>query len=278
MDIPEQDAGSKKRRLLRWLKIFLLIYCLLGITVYYLQDYFILHPKQVDRDTPYTFNQPFVELNIGYDDNTNINMVQFTTGADSARGVVLYFHGNKNNIERYAPFAPYFTKNGYEVWMMDYPGFGKSTGRFSEKTVYDWSLIMYNMARKRYSTHKIIIYGKSLGTGVAAHLAAIRDCKYLVLETPYYSITSIASTYLWMYPIKQMLHYRFPTHQYLKEVSAPIIIFHGTNDQTIHIQNAEKLKPLLTPKDDFITIEGGMHNDLMTYRLMIQTLDSLLKR
>ena len=70
--------------------------------------------------------------------------------------------------------------------MIDYPGFGKSTGVFSEQLLYDWALTLYKLARAYYSPDSIIIYGKSMGTGIAAQLASIRDCRHLILETPYY--------------------------------------------------------------------------------------------
>ena len=90
------------------------------------------------------------------------------------------------NINHYAAFSKNFTKHGYDVWMMDYPSFGKSTGPFDENTVYAEVLQVYKMVRAAgYSPGSIIIYGKSLGTGIAAQIASIRDCKRLILESPY---------------------------------------------------------------------------------------------
>lgn len=276
MEIPGDIPRSRRNRYFAWLKIALIIYCAIGIAVYYLQDFIILHPATLPRTHQFNFAQPFHELNIAFDKQTNINIVQFTTGSQP-KGVVLYFHGNKTNIERYAGYSNLFTKNDYDVWMIDYPGYGKSTGKFTEQRVYDWSLILYNMARKRFNPDSIIIYGKSLGTGIASQLASIRDSKYLILETPYYSMPSMASTYLWMYPVNNILHYRFPTYQYLEQVTAPVIIFHGTTDRTIPYINAEKLRSGLKSGDQFITIEGGKHNDLTSYKMVQQKLDSLLR-
>ena len=273
----QQVAENKNRKkLFRWIKIVLLIYGVIGIIIYYAQDLVILHPVKLKQDHTYSFAYPHTELNIAYDKQTNINIIRFKQQSDSARGVVLYFHGNKNNIQRYAGFVPNFTKNNYEVWMIDYPGFGKSTGSFSEETLYEWSLIMYNIARKQYSPSQIIIYGKSLGTGVAAQLASVRDCKTLVLETPYYSMTSLAGTYLWMYPLKQMIHYKLPTYEYLKKVTAPVLFFHGTADRVIPYSNAAELKNVMKPADEFVTIEGGRHTGLNRYDEIRSKIDSVL--
>jgi hypothetical protein len=74
-----------------------------------------------------------------------------------------------------------------------------------------------------------------------------------------------------------MVHYKLPTYQYLQNVIAPVTILHGTDDHIIPYRNANRLRPLLKPNDQFITIEGGGHNDLSTFPLFQQKLDSLLR-
>lgn len=262
----------------RWLKIAIICYCSIGIALYYLQDYLLFHPVQLNRKAVYGFTIPHKEVNIPYSSNSVINIVQFLVQNSAAKGVVLYFHGNKKNISWYSKYAPYFTRNGYEVWMIDYPGFGKSTGTFTEQRLYDWALILYKLARARYSPGSITIYGKSMGTGIAAQLASIRDCRQLILETPYYSMPSIIDNYLPIYPVNKMIHYKLPTWKYLQNVTAPVTIFHGTNDWIISHRNAAKLKPYLKPRDQFITIRKGSHNDLYTFPVVVNKLDSLLNK
>ena len=93
-------------------------------------------------------------------------MIKFFPQDSVRRGVVLYFHGNKKNIGWYAKYAENFTRHGYEVWMIDYPGYGKSTGRFTENDLYDYALALYKMAKFQFGGDNIIIYGKSMGTGI----------------------------------------------------------------------------------------------------------------
>jgi len=266
-----------KKKVYRWLKVLILLYCIIGIAFYYLQDRILFHPVVVDKGVKYDFKQPFKEVNILYNKETNISVIQFTlTGADTPRGVVLYFHGNKDNVTHYAPSAADFTHNGYEVWMMDYPGYGKSTGKFSEENLYAYALVLYKLARSRWRPDQIIIYGKSLGTGVAAQLADIRDCRRLILECPYYSMTSLVRHYMPIWPVGSMLHYKFPTYEHLPNVTAPITIFHGASDGVVPYSNASRLKPLLKKGDEFITIEGGGHNDLHDHQEFKSRIRSLL--
>jgi alpha-beta hydrolase superfamily lysophospholipase len=262
----------------KWIKIIIIVYCAIGIAFYYLQDQLLFHPEKKAKNEAYNFNIPYKEVNIAYDTASNLNIIQFTPKDDTvAKGVVLYFHGNKKNIGWYAKYAPNFTKNGYEVWMIDYPGFGKSTGKLTEQRLYDYALQLYKLARTKYGKDSIIIYGKSMGTGVAAQLASIRDCKRLILETPYSSMRGLVQTYFFMYPIKNMLHYNLPTYEYLQKVIDPVTIFHGTDDRLITYRNAAKLKPFLKPGDEFVTIKGGAHNNLNDYKLFHEKLDSLLR-
>ena len=268
---------KKTIRWKRWLKIIIIVYCLVGIAFYYLQERIYFFPVALSADSSYHFAQPFIEKNLQLDAATNISIVQFKVPDSVRKGLVLYFHGNWENVNHYAEFSANFTRNGYEVWMPDYPGFGRSTGKLSEQLLYDEALQVYKLARVQYPPDSIIIYGRSMGTGVAAQLASVRDCKKLVLETPYYSLTSLTRRMLWMYPLDMLMHFKLPEYAYLEKVTAPVTVFHGTSDGVIPYGNAERLKTVLKKGDEFITIEGGSHNDLNKFALFHHKLDSLLK-
>lgn len=269
---------KNKKKLFRWIKIIIICYCLIGCAIYYLQDTILFRPTVVQADSSYHFRQPFTEKNIYLDSSTKLNIVQFTVPDSLRKGVVIYFHGNRANISRYNRFVDRFIKNHYEVWMPDYPGFGKSTGNRSEQLLYAEALQVYKLARKNYEPGQIIIYGKSMGTGIAAELASVRDCRRLILETPYYSLTSLTRIYAFIYPLDLLMRYKTPTHDFLQKVTAPVSIFHGTSDGVIPYFNAKRLKEVLKPTDEFITIEGGTHRNLNTFPLMQTKLDSLLAK
>lgn len=265
------------KKVWKWFKIIAIIYILGGVGLYFLQDYILFHPVTLKRDHNYDFAEKHKDINIPINERSNLNIVQFLSNDTVTKGVVLYFHGNKKNISWYAKYPPYFTRHGYEVWMIDYPGFGKSTGKFTERTLYNWSDYLYSFARKRFSGDSIIIYGKSMGTGIATRLASIQPCKKLILETPYYDFPSLIKQYFPIYPVDLMLHYKIPTYQYIQNVTAPVTIFHGTDDDVIRYRNAKRLKVFLKPKDEFVTINDAEHNNLYTYEQTVAKLDSLLR-
>ena len=168
-------------------------------------------------------------------------------------------------------------KKGYEVWMEDYPGFGKSTGMITEKKLYDQAMQVKKFADAKFQSDSIIIYGKSLGTGIAANVASRTKAKMLILETPYYSIPSLFSSYAFMYPNEQMSNYKLPTNLFLPDVVYPVIIFHGTSDGVIPYRNAIKLLSVLKHTGKFITIEGAAHNNVNTNPRYFTVIDSLLR-
>lgn len=267
----------RKKKWKKWLTIIVTLYILGGIAIYFLQDYVLFHPLPMRKGEKFSFTQPHKEFNIPINRGSNLNIIQFTTPDSLPKGVVLYFHGNKNNISWYARYAPYFTKHSYEVWMMDYPGYGKSTGDFNEQTLYNWAEQVYKFARSRFGADSIVIYGKSLGTCIATQLASTKNCKRLILETPYYSITSVARRYLFMYPVDWLFRYKLTEGEFLKRVEVPVTLFHGTDDGIIPYSNASRLKEFMKNKDEFVSIEGGSHNDLYNFPLTIKKLDSLLR-
>lgn len=265
-----------KKKWLRVLYLFFIYYSLGGVALYFLQDYILFHPVTLKKEQAFDFKQPHRDISIPINGSEEINLVDFLPQDTLKKGLVLYFHGNKKNISWYADHMPMFTQKGYEVMMIDYPGFGKSKGKLTEKKLYDWALQLYKLAISRYPADSIIIYGKSMGTGIAAQLASVRDCKRLILETPYYDFPSVVSHYLPIYPVRWMLHYHIPTHTYLESVTAPVSIFHGDADWVVSYSNSKKLSREFKAGDELITIKGGSHNDLFRFEMAQRKLDSLL--
>ncbi|MGI8599577.1 MAG: alpha/beta hydrolase [Chitinophagaceae bacterium] len=263
------------KKILRPVIILVVVYISIGILFYLLQDVILFHAKSLIKEHQFSFDQPFEEINIDRGDR-NLNVVKFKTDFNR-KGIVLYFHGNRQNIERYSRFTPVFTSKGYEVWMPDYPGFGKSTGKRTEQAMYSDASFLYAMALKEVPAENIIIYGKSVGTGVASFLASNEESKALVLETPYYSIEKLVQYYMPIYPVDLLLKYKFPVHEYLKNVDEPVFMFHGTKDEVIPYKQAIQLKQE-NQKVKLILIENGKHNNLPNFKLFINTLDSLLNK
>ncbi len=267
----------KRKPFFTIIKILLSIYLLIGVLLFFTQKLFLFHGKKLPAIYSYKFNdQQFVEKNITRNNGTNLNYVQFYPSDTASAGILIYFHGNMQNINRYAPFIRFFTANNYIVYMPDYPGFGKSTGNISERIMKEDAQLIYKKAVQHVDANKVTIYGKSMGTGLACYIAAQNECKRVLLETPYYSLPTVYDDYAWMYPTKLLLQFQFNNYKMLPLIKAPITIFHGTNDALISLKNASKLKPLLKPTDEFVTIPKAAHNNIADFQLYTDKLDSIL--
>jgi pimeloyl-ACP methyl ester carboxylesterase len=247
-----------------WLyaRIFIIVYCSVGIAIYTFQDDIVFHPQKLESNHHFNFKVPFQEVTVPFNKEDTLSMVKLFPVDSIRRGIVIYFHGNKRNLERFVPFAKVFTDNGYEVWIPDYPGYGKSTGVITEDKLYDQAVQVQQMAAVKYPAEKIIIYGKSLGSGIGAYVASVTKNKRLILETPYYSIPDIFNAYSYIYPMSKMINYKLPTYEYLKETIEPVTVFAGGADWIIPYRCAVKLKPYLKNTDQFIKIDNAGHNDL----------------
>lgn len=268
---------SMKRKttksIVKWLSGLVTVYLLVGLLTYFFQDSLLFHPQPVAKDYHYPFEQSFEELNLPHDGN-NLNIIKFQP-EESRKGIVLFFHGNMNNVYHYSKYVDIFLRNGYALWMIDYPGFGKTTGKRTEAILYEQAEVMYTLAVKVASADSLVIYGKSIGTGVASYLASKAPCRRLILETPYRSIHAVASHYFPMYPVRRMIRYHLPTEQYLHRVGAPVSAIHGTNDRVIPYVESVKLKEA-HPTMQLITVAEGGHNNLSEYKNFQSAIDSLL--
>ena len=153
----------------------------------------------------------------------------------------------------------------WDVWIFDYPGYGKSSGRISsQEQLLRLAQIVYDDVKKSYPTQDIVIFGRSIGSGPAVHLAATNPVKKLILETPYLSLKTIAGEAYPYVPIS-LLKYQMPSNEWIQKVQAPILILHGTNDEVIPIHHAVDLAKI-AKGSQFVQFEGGYHNDLSDFK------------
>ncbi|WOD44098.1 alpha/beta hydrolase [Hwangdonia lutea] len=234
----------------------------------------LFFPTVLEQDYIFQFSKPFEELFLKTDDDAVINAINFKT--ENPKGVILYFHGNAGDLSRWGFIAEYFVEKQYDVLIIDYRTYGKSTGKLSEKALYNDSQYAYNYLKERYAENDITLYGRSLGTGIAAYLASKNKPNQLILETPYYSITDVAKTRFPVLPVETLLKYKLPTHQYLQKTSSPITILHGTDDGIVPITSAEKLLKLNKENLEFITIDGGAHNNLIEFEAYHKAIHKVL--
>jgi len=243
--------------------------------LYYLQDKILFDPQKKDAVYTYSFKLPFRELNIPFSKEDTLNLIQFLPEKNTiAKGVVLFFHGTKGNIETYAERVALFTKQNYEVWMTDYPGFGKSVGLFTEQKIYNQAFEINKLALTRFAKESIIVYGQSMGAAVAANLASTGNVASLIMENPSYDVPDLLHHYTFVYPWSSMSAYKFSVNDALVYIDKRLLvtIITGNNGEIFSSASAKKLKPILDSNDVFINIRKDKANALyneMEYEKLI---------
>ncbi|MCX7635622.1 MAG: lysophospholipase, partial [Syntrophales bacterium] len=194
---------------------------------------------------------------------------------------ILYCHGNAGSLRTWGEVAQTFLQRGYDVLIFDYRGFGKSTGRLrGEKDLLADGAATYNYLKTRYPENRIVIYGRSIGTGIAVWLGSRYRPRMVVLESPYDSLVALAAHHYPFVPkfvFATFLQYPLRSDVWIKDVTCPIIIFHGTRDDIIPFGASEKLARDNPGKVRLITVERGGHNDLEFFPVYNKELDRLLR-
>lgn len=248
---------------------------MIGTSLYFFQEKLIFLPTTLSQDYEFKFSNPFKELFLESDDGATINAIHFKT--TQPKGVILYFHGNSGDLSRWGKITEFFVEKHYDVFVMDYRTYGKSKGELSEQALYNDAQMCYDYLLEQYQESEITIYGRSIGTGMATHLASRKQPNRLILETPFYSLEDVAKHRFPVFPIKKLLKYEFPSYKYIQQVNCPIVIFHGTDDTVIPYTSGEKLfYSILNIEKSLFTIESGGHNNLIEFDAYLQQIQRIL--
>lgn len=228
--------------------------------IYLVQERFIFKPEKLKQDFEYRYDVPFKELFFDVGPGVRINGLHFTV--DKPLGLILYFHGNTRSIKGWAKYARDFLKYKYDVVLVDYRGFGKSTGERTERDMLSDMQFVYSHLAGNYSESHLIVYGRSLGSGFAAKVASDNSPRYLILDAPYYSFKKAVERFIPILPMRLLLRFHLRTDKWIAAVKCHTYIIHGTKDWLIPINHSQKLQSLNPKKITLVRIEGGGHNNL----------------
>lgn len=247
--------------------LFLLsAYLLISAMLYLLQEKLIFLPSKLPSDYTYSFTQPFEEIYLTATDGAVLNGIHFKQ--EQPEGVIVYYHGNAGDLTRWGNIALFFVEKNYDVIIMDYRTYGKSTGKLSEESLFNDGQLFYEYALKHYDESGITLYGRSLGTGIATWVASQNNPFRLILETPYYSLLDLGKNRFPYLPVQWFLKYPLKTYEYISGVSCPIAFFHGTEDRIVPYNSGLRLfNSVSVDKNTFYTIKGGEHNNLKEFQV-----------
>lgn len=236
------------------------LYVALCLVLYVKQESLLFFPSRLAADYRFRFPGRFEERWTVAADGTRLHGLLFH--APVPKGHVFYLHGNGGDMSSWAEAAPTYTRLGYDVFFLDYRGYGKSEGRItSQAQLLSDVQTAYQHLSAEYPENQTVILGYSVGTGPATWLAARQHPKLLILQAPYFSMRDLA-THLYPFVPGFLVRYPLPTNELIRQVSAPVVLFHGDRDEVIYPASSLRLRALLKPSDKLIMLPGAGHNGM----------------
>lgn len=269
--------------------IVVLLYLLTLLFFYLLQERLLFYPTRIPADSIFPYTSEFEEYFVELEDGAVLHGLLFKapcgpglsnrepSGEElTKRQLIFYLHGNAGALDSWGYAADVFLERGYDVFIPDYRGYGKSGGSIKGKKQFLRDMEQaYQKMRQQYRQEDVIIAGFSIGSGPAAWLAAKYQPKLLMLQAPYYSLKDLARHYFPFLP-GALLKYNFTTYRYISKVKAPVVLIHGTRDEIIPYKSSLRLQAVLKPSDTLISLEGAGHNDISLHPVYRTILDKLL--
>lgn len=223
-------------------------------------------PEVLAPDARLAFSLPHEDLWFGH-----LHAVRFRAQARAPRGTLLYWHGNAGSLRTWGEVgAQIAAQFPWDVVVVDYAGYGKSGGTIDAVDERSMLADAHSVFDALHTESAVGAFGRSLGTGVATFLAATRPVERLVLETPYASIVDVARRLLprpLQWAAAGAVKIQLRSDVWMRDVTCPVHVMHGTDDRVIPLASAEVLRPML-PKDNsstFTVIPGGGHSDLARF-------------
>ena len=250
---------------LKWLVVLVSVGYLSGLVVlFFAQRAFIFPIPQTVRTTPQAAG--FAEAEEHFLTTADgEKVIIWHVPAKPGRAVVIYFAGNGDFLAGLAGRFRAITSDGTGLVALSYRGYAGSSGRPSEQGLLQDAAAAYAFTSARYGTDRIVVWGFSLGSGVAVALAAERPVGKLILEAPYTSAADVAAALLRMVPVRWLMKDPFRSDERMARVTAPLLVMHGARDPTVSIALGERLFALAHEPKQFVRFAEGGHDDLDSY-------------
>jgi fermentation-respiration switch protein FrsA (DUF1100 family) len=236
------------------------LYALVAFAAFLFQRRLTYFPDP-QRTSPVSFNLAGVEERVVATPDGE-QLVTWFAPAAAGRPTILYYHGNAGNLANRSERVRRLVARGYGVLFMSYRGYSGSTGSPSEAANIADAKLAYDVLRKAgVAADDIIVYGESLGTGVAVQVAAEKQVGGLVLDAPYTSIVDVAEVSYPYLPVRPFMFDRYETMQYLPRVTAPLLVLHGERDRVVPVAMGKAVYAAANAPKEIATFPGAGHSD-----------------
>jgi uncharacterized protein len=247
---------------LKWIAMFVVGVYVAGVAFLYLaQRRFVFVPPAAAHPSPAAAGWPEAQEAV-LDTADGEHVIVWYAPPRSDNPVVIYFHGNGEIVAWRTVRHRRLTANGTGVVALSYRGYMGSTGSPTEDGVLQDAEAAYRFVTSRWPSNPVVLWGHSLGTGVAVALAARHSVARLILEAPFSSTVDVAALRFPIVPVRWLMLDQFRSDERIEKVQAPLLIMHGDQDWVIPIRLGERLFKLAHNPKRFVRIAGGHHDDL----------------
>ena len=238
------------------------IYAALTLFLFFSQSGLIYYPDLPSRQieaTPHQLGLDFESVTLNTTDGEQL--AAWFIPASDARATLLLAHGNAGNISHRLDSIRLFNDLQLSVLIFDYRGYGESSGQPSEQGTYldgeaAWD---YLTATRGVDPHDIVIFGRSLGAAIAAHVARKHPPRALILESTFTSVPDFGAEQYRLFPVRLLARIRYDTRAALQDIQVPVLIVHSRGDEIIPFHHGERLYAAANEPKHFLPIQGG-HN------------------
>jgi fermentation-respiration switch protein FrsA (DUF1100 family) len=242
--------------------IAVIAYVLLGVVLYVMQERMVFLadlPGRALEATPRDIGLNFDDVRFEAADGVSLH--GWYVHASEPRGTVLFLHGNAGNISHRLDSIAIFNELGLDVFIIDYRGYGQSDGRPSEKGTYRDAEAAWQhlVAGRGQAPAGIVIFGRSIGGGVAAWLAARHQAAALIVESSFTSAVDMASQLYPFMPVRLISRLEYPVVDYVAGVECPVLIVHSRDDEIIPFAMGQALYEAAPDPKAFLELRGD-HN------------------
>jgi fermentation-respiration switch protein FrsA (DUF1100 family) len=247
---------------LKWLLIVVAVIYVGGLAALFLLQRSFLFPIPTrERIAPAAAGFPEVEEHV-LTTADGEKIVLWHVPAKPGRPVILYFHGNGDYLAGFFGRFRDMIADGTGIVVPAYRGYSGSSGSPSEQGLLKDAAAAYAFTTARYDAGRIVVWGFSLGTGVAVAIAAEQKIGKLILEAPYSSIADVAASSFPFFPVRLLVRDSFHSDLRIGKVRVPLLVMHGARDPAIPIVFGERLLALANEPKQFVRFPDGGHNDL----------------
>jgi uncharacterized protein len=241
--------------------------------VYVRQEKLIFFPEALPMDFPLVL--PQVEQVLVHVDGATLSALHLKL--PQPKGVVFFLHGNAGNLADWFVDTPFFRSVNFDLFMIDYRGFGKSSGRIeSEAQLHRDVYLAWEQIAPRYRDARKVVYGRSLGTALAARLAAQIRPDLTILVSPYWSLGELSRLHYPLLPVF-LLRYPLMTFRDIGRIEGRVLLIHGDRDQLIPFDHSVRLRAAARDAE-LVRIASAAHGDLQEFDEYQQAIAEALAR